>query len=126
MNKQVNKFNYITILGKERAERAIMSVLGNCIRKAWQKELADIKHDNIGELKGSCMLHKVLTEAEWEQDALKNVTPINEVFECEKAFEIRENAMMIIARIYCDNQYNDKQLDKDCLELKQMAERAKK
>jgi hypothetical protein len=126
MNEKVNNFNYVTILGKERAERTIMSVLGNCIRRAWQRELDDIKYDNVGELRGACRLDKVWTEAEWEQDALDKITPINEVFECGKAFEIREMAMLIIARIYCDNQYNDRQLDKDCLELKQYFERAKK
>lgn len=126
MNEKVNNFNYVTMLGKERAERTIMSVLGNCIRRAWQQEFDDIKYDNIGELRGACRWDRALTEEEWEQEALNKIEPINEVFEYEKTFEIREKALSIIAKIYCDNAYNDKQLGNDCLELKQMAERAKK
>ena len=125
MNEKLNNFNYVTILGKERAERTIFSVLGNLIRNDWKGKVNDIYYDRSSELRGLASYDRALEEEEFEQEAFENIDP-EDLFAGSGYYEIREMAMKIMAHVYCDNQYNDKQLDKDCLELKQMAERAKK
>lgn len=124
MNHAINSFNKITILGKERAERTIFSVLGNLIRNDWKGKVNDIYYDRSSELKGLASYDRALEEEEFEQEAFENVDP-EDLFAGSGYYEIREMAMKIMAHVYCDNEYDDKKLGMDLLELKQAAERLK-
>ena len=124
MNHTINSFNKITLLGKERAERTIFSVLGNLIRNDWKGKVNDIYYDRSSELKGLASYDRALEEEEFEQEAFENVDP-EDLFAGSGYYEIREMAMKIMAHVYCDNEYSDEQLDKDLLDLRQAAERLK-
>ena len=107
MNEKVNRFNEITMLGKQRAERAIVSAIGNEVIRLIERNFwtAEIKEDRLKEL-----LDFPLEMADWKSTS-----------------NVIEDALRIIVRMYADPDYNDKQIDADCLALrqKQLAERAK-
>lgn len=124
MNQIVNRFNKITFLGKERAEKTIFSVLGNLIRNNWKGKVNDIYYDRSSELKGLASYDRALEEEDFEQEAFEKVDP-EDLFAGKGFYEVREIAMKIMAHVYCDNEYDDKKLDMDLLELRQAAERLK-
>lgn len=107
MNAKVNKLNEITMLGKQRAERAIVSAIGNEV-------ILRVKS-------------KFRTAEEQEERLCQFLSYPLELADWKKTSAVIENALRIIVRMYADPDYNDKQIDADCLELRQLqlAERAK-
>ena len=105
MNERVNRFNEITMLGKQRAERAIVSAIGNeVIHRIMRKfRTAEEKEERFEQF-----LSYPLELADWLDTS-----------------HVIEDALRIIVRMYADPDYNDKQIDADCLALrqKQLAER---
>lgn len=108
MNEKVNRFNGITVLGKEHAERAIVSAIGNeVIRRIMDNfRTAEEKEERLKQF-----LDYPLELADWKSTA-----------------DVIEGALRIIVRMYADPAYNDKKMSADCLELrqKQLSERVKK
>lgn len=108
MNERVNRFNNISILGKERAEREIVSLIGNeVLTRVFPRHKAEEEKKELFHQFMECPLEL----AEWKSTA-----------------DIIEGALRIILKMYADKDYNDKKMAQDCLELrhKQFAERAKK
>ena len=108
MNERVNKFNGITMLGKQRAERAIVSAIGN-----------EVVHRIMGKF----------WTAEEKEERLKQFLDFPlELAEWKSSADVIEGALRIIVRMYADPDYDDKKMSADCLELRQMqlAERVKK
>ena len=106
MNERVNGFNGITLLGKQRAERSIVSVLGGEIVERLSKSY--------------------LSEDD-KEDIRDDIQKYPLEFFRGKREELLSKSLKIIVRMYADPDYNDKQIDADCLELRQiqLAERAK-
>lgn len=107
MNERVNRFNNITVLGKERAERTIFRVLGGCCLED-VKILA--KDEGISRAKAAEMLN---TDSTFDS------------YNPNDFFYIMMDCMAVVGRVYCDKDYDDKKLDKDLLFIKQKFEHLK-
>lgn len=108
MNEKINNFNGISLLGKERAEREIISLIGNeVLKRVFPRHKTEEEKKELFRFFMECPLEL----AEWKSTA-----------------DIIEGALRIIIKMYADKDYNDKKMAQDCLDLRQiqLAERAKK
>lgn len=118
-----NNINKVTMFGREKAAHTIFQLLGEELLKAYNKNHENVCYDRRGEYHGNALKSDIA--ADYAEEALERTRPAFEVFDSSPSFQILEQCLDVILRIYCDHDIDDNALSAALLEIKQYQQRAR-
>lgn len=123
LSERANSRNKVTVGGLLNAQRQVFAFLGNELGAAYNKNHENVCYDRRGEYHGNALKSDIA--ADYAEEALERTRPAFEVFDSSPSFQILEQCLDVILRIYCDHDIDDNALSAALLEIKQYQQRAR-